>query len=287
MSDQPTFEVYGEPKITKKAFVKLSEIIPAFLKSRAEFRSTFSLSPKRFKLGIGEAGKPFKAYELNDPEKIERLVKPSTVTDASLCFKCRVPGSKSKGEMLFLYWRLDASCYPKVGGIAQIDMTLCNEEDFKERKKGRDRKKIRNWWDVKDDGKGDRNAMGHFHFLLSIWEKMIIGSRPDYGVFRKEGDQFVPTHIFISHTPEYIYQANYFGPKMVEKVGKEKILGIPKFIERCGSLDFLAPWKIKELSTGGILLYEESSTGTPGIVGNMDKLKKHLGILDVNILNIR
>lgn len=285
MSDQPTFELYGDPKITKKAFVRLPEIIPALLRSRSKFRSTFSLSPKRFKLGIGEAGKLFKAYELNDPVKIEKLVKPSTVTDASLCFKCRVPGSKSKGEMLFLYWRLDASCYPKVGGIAQIDMTLCNEDDFKVSKK-KGQKKSRDWWDGTDEDKGDRITMGYFHYLLKIWEEMIIASKPDYGVFRKEGDQFVPTHIFISHKPEYIYQANYFGPNMVGKIGKEKVLGIPRFIERSGSLDFLATWKSRELPTGGILLYEESTPNKPGITGNMDKLKKHLGIQDLNLLSV-
>ena len=262
MEEEPRFEVYGEPDATRRAFVELFTRIPSILRSGSKPRSTLPFSREKPRIGIGEEGKLYRSYELVTPKRLRTLLDGPKVTEAMLYFKFKVPGLKSKDQTLFLYWQRDASCYPRVQGVSEIEMTLCSDDEkAKVRMSGR-----------------------QFDVLISIWEIIILGSNPHYGVFWKEGDRFVPTHMFITQRPEYIYQANYFGPKMVGRVGRERIMTVPEIAKDHGPKVFPSTWHVKELSTEGILLYEESDPSKSGIAGDQEVLKKHLGIKDLNLL---
>jgi len=262
MGNTSSFEIYGGPDDTKRAFVRSIEALPPLLTSK--LRSTLSHLVERPRLCIGEEGKRYKAHDLTHFRKVEGLVDGPEVTDASIYLRYSPPSSRRKGSMVFLHWQRDTSCYPRVDGISQLDMTLCCE------------------------GEDDAVRIGskQFLFLMKAWQFLISESRPDYGVFRKGGDQFVQSHVFLICKPDHIYQANYFGPKMVDKLGKERLLGIPKLVRDRGKREFPARWVAKWMPAKGILLYEGSDPSKPGIAGDMEQLKRYLGIKDLNVLSI-
>lgn len=262
MEEEPRFEVYGEPDATRRAFVELFTGIPSILRSSSKPRSSLPFSREKPRLGIGEEGQLYKSYELVTPKRLRTLLDGPKVTEAMLYFRFNVPGLKSKDQTLFLHWHCDASCYPRVQGVSELEMTLSSD----------------------DEKAQARMSARQFDVLLGVWERVILESDPHYGVFWKEGDQFVPTHIFITQRPEYIYQANYFGPKMIGRVGRERIMTIPELAKDHGPKVFPSTWYVKELPTEGILLYERSDPSKPGISGDQETLKRHLGIKDLNLL---
>ena len=62
----------------------------------------------------------------------------------------------------------------------------------------------------------------------------------------------------------YIYWANFFGPKLVKKIGREKLLSAPS-------------WKTEELEDGGILLILGPTTYPIDREISRKEVEKHLG----------
>jgi len=264
MKTRLKFEVYGDPDSTKAGLSELYTRIPEILQSRSGTKRSFSFI-RRPELGIGMDGCLYRAYKFASLALVKKLISDPKVSEMMFHFKFCEQGRKTKStRMLFLHWQRDASTYPRTSGVSEIEMTLSSE-------RGMSRMQI---------------TKGQFSTLINVWERIILESNPHYGILWKDGDMFVGTHIFLTHRPEAIYQVNYFGPEMVERVGKERILSVPDLVREYGKKVFPCKWNVKELSTGGIMLYEDSEPSKSGITGNQDILKKHLGIKDINLITL-
>lgn len=176
-----------------------------------------------------------------------------------------------------------------MGTLTSLDFYI--EERIKENKREEIRillEKLRKtapecfYYDIPDSGEVYRHGVGittdgylddeEYKVFLDIGKQLYDLAHPLYGCAEYEGyfwNEDPPFHndeeikeIIYDLKVKYIYWVNFFGPKLVQKIGREKLLSAPS-------------WKTEELKDGGILLML-GPTPFPREVPR-EEVEKHLG----------
>lgn len=123
-----------------------------------------------------------------------------------------------------------------------------------------------NCWLSNADLDTDPNKGVIYQILTDIFKDLYRIWHPFYGFEEYSGGSFVSRNKLLTEQQAvYLYFINFFGPELVNKLGRERVLSAPA-------------WKIEEMDDGGIFLMPVDPTASVATGYTLKGAAAHLGL---------